>query len=143
MSFDLKIFQGDLKIGNNGDVEQVVGAEKLTQDILKIVTTPIGGNIFFPWYGSPITNILIGNSLDTKFIFELSKSQITTALERLQELQKTQSQSYQKTEPSEMIGAIKDVLLERNQTDPRYFSVMITVLNKAFNRVNAVFDVTL
>ena len=34
MSFDLKISEGDLKIGDNGDLQQVITSEKLTQDIL-------------------------------------------------------------------------------------------------------------
>lgn len=143
MSFDLKISDGDLQIGKDGDLQKVIRTEKLTQDILKIITTPIGGNVFFPWYGSPITKILIGTSLDTKFVFEMSKSQIITALNRLKDLQVTQSQSYQKTEPAELMGAIKDVYLERNQSDPRYFRVIVTVLNKAFNTVSTDFEVTL
>lgn len=143
MSFDLKILDGDLKIGNDGDLQQVNNTEKLSQDILKMISTPLGGNVFFPWYGSPVTNILIGSALDTKFLYEASKNQITTSLNRLQELQRVQSQSYQKTTPSEMIGAVKDILLERNQSDPRYFRLIITVLNKAFTDVSAELDVTL
>lgn len=143
MSFDLKILDGDLKIGNNGDLQQVIGSEKLTQDILKILSTPLGGNVFFPWYGSPITSILIGSALDTKFLYESSKNQITTSLNKLQELQRIQSQSYQKTTPSELIGTVKNVLLERNQSDPRYFRLIVTVLNKAFLEVSTDLDITL
>ena len=39
MSFDIKISQGDLAIGSDGDLARVEDTDKLVQDVLKILMT--------------------------------------------------------------------------------------------------------
>lgn len=142
MSFDLKIQNGDLVI-KTGDFQTVEGIEKLIQDILKISITPIGSNVWFPWYGSPIGKTLIGNSFDTKFVAGMASSQLRTSIENLVSLQKFQAQSSQVINPGEHISAIENINIQRNNVDPRFWSVFISVLSKAFTRVNVDFNVSL
>jgi hypothetical protein len=143
MSFDLKIVDGDLKISSTGDLQKVENTDKLIQDIIKILTVPIGGNPFFPWYGSPISNSLVGNPLSFQFIGTLASSQLRGSLENLQKLQNAQVSTGQKVTPAELLAAIKEVSIQRNQIDPRYFRVVINALSKALTPVNTFFDASL
>lgn len=143
MSFDLKIKNGDLQISNTGDLQKVQDTDKLIQDILKIVTTPLGGNPFFPWYGSSISSSLIGNPFSFQFVGSMASSQIKESLETLRKWQNAQTSSGQTVSPAELLAAIQEVKVERNQIDPRYFRVVIKALTKAFTPAVTAFDVGL
>lgn len=143
MSFDLKIKNGDLQISSTGDLQKVQDTEKLIQDILKIVTTPMGGNPFFPWYGSSMNSSLIGNSFNFQFVGNIASSQIRESIETLQKWQGIQAGSGQTVSPAELLAAIKEVKVERNQVDPRYFRVVIKALTKALTDASTAFDVGL
>ncbi len=140
MSFDLKITDGDLVISNSGDLKKVENNDKLVQDILKIAITPIGGNPFFPWYGSYISKNLIGNSLNFEMISTFANSHLRSSLETLQKLQKAQANSGQRVTAGELLAAIQETKIERNQVDPRFFRITIKALTKALNSVSTSFD---
>lgn len=142
MSFDLKIKSGDLQLASNGDLQKTENTEKLIQDILKILSIPLGGNPSFPWYGSSISTSLIGNAFNFQFTSSLASSQVRDALEILQKLQNVQT-GRQAVTPNELLAAIQEVRVERNQKDPRYFTVIIKVLTKALTSVTTSFDITL
>lgn len=143
MSFDLKIIDGDLNIGDDGDLNQVNDGEKLTQDLLKIALTPIGSNPFFPWFGSSISKNLIGTPFNLGIVGPLATDQLRSSLQTLQKLQRLQMNSGQRVSPYELLAAIQQVRIERNVTDPRYFRVVIQVLSKALNSTQTSFDVSL
>ena len=143
MSFDLKIVDGDLAIGADGDLAKVENTEKLIQDVLKLALTPAGANPFFPWYGSHISKSLIGSSFDLTFLGPMASQQLRNALEIIQTLQKIQSNSGQFVSASELLAAIQEVYVEQNQTDPRYFKVSIKILTKEMTSFTTSFDVTL
>jgi len=136
MSFDLKIIDGDLKIGPDNDLETVENTDKLVQDVVKIVFTPIGSNPFHPWYGSPITKSLIGRPFESDFMSTIATQQLEASLTRIQSLQIEQLRKNQLVTASEQLAAIQNVSIERNITDPRFFTIALTVLTKAFSRVN-------
>jgi phage baseplate assembly protein W len=136
MSFDLRIMDGDLKVARNGDLQRVEDTEKLIQDIVKIVSTQIGANPFFPWYGSPITKSLLGRAFDRSFVSSVATQQLRTAIERLQTLQQEQLRRNQIVTPQEQIAAIQKVFVDRNIVDPRYYTIVLTVLSKAFSKVD-------
>lgn len=142
MSFDFKILNGDLVIGTNGDLDKVENTEKLVQDILKMLMTEVGSNEFYPWYGSLISSSMIGSTYDYEFISSVAENQIRSSLEILQNLQREQSLK-QIVTPSELFAAIKSVNVIRNEIDPTFFSVLLTVLTKNLNTANTSFNVTL
>lgn len=143
MSYDLKIKNGDLQIASTGDLQKVENTDKLIQDILKIVTTPVGSNPFFPWYGSAISSSLIGNPFNFQFVGTLASSQIRESLEILQKWQTIQASSGQTVTPTELLAAIQEVKITRNQTDPRYFRIVIKALTKALTPAVAPIDIAL
>jgi len=135
MSFDFRIRNGDLAIGADGDLERIENTEKLIQDILKIVITPMGSNQFYPWYGSRISKSLIGQVFDHEFMSTVAASQLQNALENLQRLQQEQARQ-QRVTPFEQLAAVKGVRIERNQVDPRYFLVVISTVTRALTEAN-------
>ena len=141
MSFDLKLFGGDLVI-KNGDFETVEDSDKLVQDILKLVSTQLGSNPFFPAYGSPISQAMIGSVFEREFAEDIATQQLRASLERLQDLQRDQIRQNQIVTPSEQIAAIENVRVSQAQNDPRYYIVNLTVISKAFQRVPVQFAVT-
>lgn len=134
MSFDLKLVNGDLVIGSDGDVAKVENTDKLVQDILKIILTPVNGNPFHPAYGSYLTNSLIGNNLPDSFVISTAENQIKDSLQTLMKQQKIQS-TRQPVTASEALAAIQSVKVERNLVDPRFFQVLVNVLARDFTSV--------
>ena len=139
MSFDLKLFGGDLVI-QNGDLAIVEDSDKLTQDILKLVSTQLGSNPFFPAYGSPVSQALIGTS-DIDFAQDVATQQLRASIERLKDLQQDQIKNNQIVTAEEQISAIQNVSVTQARDDPRYYFVNLTVINKAFQSVPISFAV--
>lgn len=140
MSFDLQVINGDLVI-NSGALVTVTGEAKLIQDLLKIALTTAGANTLQPWYGSLISQTLIGSYLSSDIVSSVAQSQLQNAIQNLQNLQNLQVQSGQTVTPDEQIAFINDISIVRNTIDLRLFSVVIKVLNRSFNRVAANFTV--
>ncbi len=141
MSFDLKIINGDLVI-KNGELKKVEDSEKLIQDILKICLTTVGSNPIHPWYGSYLSKSIIGTSLDSGILQQISKSQLSKSLENLQNLQNAQIKTYQRMSGDEQIGAILDILVLRNPIDYRLFDVKISALSKGRKPITTAFKIS-
>lgn len=142
MSFDLRIRDGDLAIGSDGDFERVEGTEKLVQDILKILITRLGSNLFYPWYGSLISQTLIGQVLDTDLTNAAATNQIQNALESLQRIQQEQSLR-QRVSPFEQLAAIRRIKVIRNRVDPRFYSIGVEVATRALTTREINFEVNI
>ena len=140
MSFDFRIKDGDLSIGEDGDLNRVENTDKLVQDILKIIITPIGTNQFYPWYGSRLSKSMIGNVFDHEFISSVATNQLQNAIESLQRLQQEQAR-HQLVTPFEQLAALKRVEIQRNQVDPRFFLVVISALTRALTEINTSFTI--
>lgn len=136
MSFDLKIVNGDFVL-DSGDLRTVVDSEKLIQDLLKICITPVGSNPTAPYYGSYITRSLIGNVDDISE--SIAQSQLMSSIQILKQLQEAQVRSLQSVSPDEQINFIKDILINRNEVDPRLFSVQVSVFSKGLKPVTTAF----
>lgn len=140
MSFDLAVINGDLVI-KNGALSTVSGQNKLVQDLLKIALTSVGANPLQPWYGSLISQTLIGSYLSSDIVSSVAQSQLQNAIQNLQNLQNLQVQSGQSVTPDEQIAFINDISITRNTTDLRLFTVVIKVLTRAFQGATANFTV--
>lgn len=141
MSFDLKIKNGDLVI-NNSQLQTVIDSEKLIQDILKICLTSAGTNPLHPWYGSFLSRTIIGNPNYTSVLVQIAKSQLTTALQNLKDLQDLQVKSFQRVSADEQINSILDISVIRNQFDPRQFNVFIRATTKGLKPITTAFRVS-
>lgn len=143
MSFDLKITNRDLEIGDDGDLKKVTDSDKLVQDILKMALTQIGSNPFFPWYGSPLGNSSIGEVLDYEMVAAINQDQLGQSLRMIQTLQTEQIRLGQQMSAAEQLAAIKNIEIRRNVSDPRVYLVTIVAMSKALTPIATSFDVAL
>lgn len=140
MSFDLKIINNDLVI-QNGDLQQVVDSEKLIQDILKMCLTEAGSNPMFPWYGSFLSKSIIGSPEYTSILIQVGKSQLTTSLQNLQNLQAAQVKTFQSVSADEQIAAITNISITRNQVNTSLFVVVVQAISKGLKPITTAFSV--
>jgi hypothetical protein len=141
MSFDLKIQSGDLVVVQ-GQLKQVIDSEKLIQDVLKICLTPVGSNPSHPWYGSYLSRTMVGNPNYDSMIIQIAKSQLNSSLENIKTLQEGQIKSFQKVTADELLGAISNLSIVRNQIDLRLFDIRIAILTKGSKPVTTNFRVS-
>jgi hypothetical protein len=130
MSFDIKAFSGDIEFGPNGDVSQVTDSNKLAQDVLKLLNTPIGTNPMNPGYGSTLTAEQIGTSLSIEGFVEQTKGILTDALQTLITQQAYQS-AIQTLTDAETIVDFETPIVEQDPQDPRQFNVVVNAISKA------------
>ena len=139
MSFDLKIENNDISVGQDGQMKVVFNNEKLIQDILKIIITPLGSNVFYKWYGSTLSTDLIGEVLDPFITESTIKRSIDQSLNSIISLQQTQN-TYQYVSPAESLVSIKDISIERSEEDPRIFNIYIAVLTRKLTELDINFQ---
>lgn len=142
MSYDLKIETGDLKINNDGSIKIVRDNEKLSQDIVKAILTAIGSNKYFPWYGSTIGNLTIGEIIDNSMIDILIKRSISNTLNNLVSLQRTQSRE-QYVSAGETIATIQNIDVIRSDSDPRQIQISVVVLTRKMTLIEETFTLNI
>jgi hypothetical protein len=142
MSFDLKLEQGNLRINTDGSLATVRNSEKLRQDVLKLIVTPIGGNKMHPWYGSDANKAIIGNVFDLDFAKDSASEQLRSAIENLQAMQQQQAKT-QFITASESIAAIKDIYINTNAADMRALEVKVYILSYAITTLDVGFLIRL
>ena len=142
MSFDLKLENGNLKLNADGKLAVVRDSEKLKQDILKLIVTPIGGNKANPWYGSDANKFLIGNIYDLDFAKDAATEQLRSAIENLKTLQQQQLKT-QFISAAESIAAINDIYINTNAADRRALEVKISILSFALTALEVNFLIKL
>lgn len=129
MSFDLRILNNNLSINPDGSVQTVRDNSKLAQDVVKAVLTPLGSNRFNRWYGCTIGARTIGVTTDTNMTQVEAQRSIQDTLSNIVALQKVQART-QYVSPGETIASIREILVLKNNEDPRQFDVIISVLTK-------------
>ena len=136
MSFDLRIENGDLKIDANGTVSKVTGNEKLRQDLLKILLTPLGDNKYHSKYGSHAGKLQIGSHADEKLVSLDITSSARSAIRNLMSLQRAQSKK-QSLSPGEIIIDILNLEVARDKVDPRLYNIFVSVLTQELDKVES------
>ena len=134
MSFDLKIKNGDIRIGRDGDVDFVVDNEKIRQDVIKILLTKLGENKYHAYYGSSLGALEIGGVPDREMVEGDLARMAEDSLSILMRLQSNQSK-IQYLSPGEVIIDILNVDVKRDQADPRSYSIGLTVLTKKLTKI--------
>ena len=134
MSFDLKLSNGDLVLNSSGQPDVVTGNNKIRQDILKILLTEEGENIYHQGYGSSVGSLNIGGTLDQQFTEKSMQTSVSNSIKKLISLQRFQSRT-QFLSPSEVIVSIKDIQVYRDELDPRMWSIFVSVITQELEEV--------
>lgn len=140
MSFDLRLINDDISISPDGTVRTITDTPKLRQDVLKILITELGTNRFHPWYGSNVSDNVIGQNLPEGLLESEITAAIFQAISRLKSLQTAQL-STQNVSLAELIAEIGPIRAERNPADPRQMNVIVTVLTKQLTKIEEVFTI--
>jgi len=138
MSFDLKIENNNLTLNPDGTLQTVRDNEKLAQDVIKIILTPVGSNRFHKWYGSTVGARTIGEILPAALTQADSERAIQNSLNNLIALQRAQSRA-QYVSPGETIDSIKDIFASRNNSDPRQYQIVVSVITRQLTIVEETF----
>jgi len=123
MSFDLKLQDGDINFGADGNPIIVEDKEKLAQDIAKILLTRRGSDLGSVQYGTDLQNVL-GQTFDFNILQSLIAKSVTEAMNFLQSLQLVQGTKQELTF-EEVIGSIDAVSV--SQTSFGRISVQLAV----------------
>ena len=126
MSEDLALRRGDLAIGADGDLQLVRNTTKLTQDVLKVIHTPLGSNPFSPRIGSPLTAVNVGELLDSNFAEQRVETGVEQAIQLIRNIQQ-QQEIQQEVTAAEKIRDILEIIATRNELEPRQFDISISV----------------
>lgn len=140
MSFDLALINSDLSKKPDGTIRTITKSDKLRQDIIKIILTPLGSVKYHLWYGSSINEGTIGEVLPDSMLFQDITSALQQSLSRLQTLQRAQA-SGQRVELSEILASINEIQIQRNPSDPRQTNVIVVTMSKDFNAVEEIFTI--
>lgn len=141
MSFDLALVDSDISIKPDGTLRTVTDTNKLKQDVVKIILTPLNSVRFHPWYGSDINEGLIGEVPTDSILFQKISGALTQSLNRLQTLQRSQATG-QRVTPAEMIAAIRSVSVQRAIDDPRQVNVVVILLSKDLTAIEEIFSIS-
>jgi hypothetical protein len=98
--------ENDIYIGVNGDIETVTGNSKLKQDILKILLTERGNNLYSSIYGSQL-QYYIGKKYDDEFIKSQIKTEIVNTLRVFQYLNKSNTNGDEAIDTLEYLSITK------------------------------------
>lgn len=129
MSFDIKVLNGDIEFDANGDLFTMADSDKLAQDIVKLLNTPIGTSPLNPGYGSPLTVNNIGEVVEVDAVIQQTQSAIAQALEQLISLQALQ-QAVQPITDAETLIDFETPIVEQDEVDPRQFNIVVNALSR-------------
>jgi len=129
MSFDVRAIGGDIEFGLNGDLIRVTDSDKLAQDVIKLLNTPIGSSPLNPGYGSSLTVEQIGDIPGVEGVIEQTKAIITQALEQLIAQQAAQA-TIQSLTDSETLIDFEAPLVERDEIDPRQYNIVVNAVSR-------------
>jgi len=141
MSFDFALINNDLSLLANGTVRTVEDTQKLRQDVLKIILTPLGSNRFRPWYGCTVSEDIIGKNLPENMMLMDIKTSIQQSLDKLKKLQ-FQQLTTQKVSLAEIINVIGEIIAYRAPEDRRQIKIEVTVYSKRLTKVEESFTLT-
>jgi len=128
MSFDARLENGDLVI--NEDIEILEDTDKLLQDSIKLLLTPLGSWIFDPQYGTKLSIDLIGEALPSWISEQNLSSLVIAAFEHYKDIQKAQVASGQFLSDAERLASVANVEVFRDRSDPRQFNTFITLVTR-------------
>jgi hypothetical protein len=141
MSTDLLLKNGDLQIANNGDFDIVYDTQKLVQDILKALYTPVGNDPFNPSYGVTLTSQAIGRADDLSVLAIQMRSDIERVIKFIHNNQQTQLFAGQTLTKGEVVLGLADLQVERDTVDPRLINVSLIIKAQDYSNLQINFNV--
>jgi len=141
MSFDIRLVNGDIQLGGNGDVDRVVDSEKLAQDVIKLLNTTIGSDPLNPNYGSTLTSSDIGQAIASPTnMAAQAQAVIAQGLDQLIAIQGLQ-RSIQTVTDAETIMDFDAPVVEIDPIEPRQFNIIVNAISRDLTPIAIAFTV--
>lgn len=118
--------ENDYRFDAQGATKMVADENLLYQSVLKVILTEIRSNIYYPWYGSTLGD-LIGSKVVGGTEAGIRQS-VSKALTMFQNLQTAQAK-YQRISAKERLFAVDNIAVSQSPTDPTVFLVEVDVRN--------------
>jgi len=126
MSYDARLQTGDLVISD--DIEIIEDTDKLIQDSIKLLLTPLGGWFADQGYGTKLSIDLIGQAVPSWIAAQQTESFIASAFEYYKRIQNAQVESGQVLSDAERLFRVANIDIARDSSDPRQFNVSLTLV---------------
>ena len=104
-------------------------SNKLAQDIVKLLNTPVGTSPLNLGYGSPLTANQIGTVVEVDTIIQQTQVTIAQALEQLIAEQALQ-RAIQPISDAETLIDFETPIVEQDSEEPRQFNIVINALSR-------------
>ena len=141
MSFDIRLTDGDIQLGGNGDVDRVVDSDKLAQDVIKLLNTTIGSDPLNPNYGSTLTSSNIGQAIASPDnMAAQAQAVISQGLDQLIALQGLQ-RTIQTVTDAETILDFDAPVVEIDPIEPRQFNITVNAISRDLTPITIAFVV--
>lgn len=118
--------ENDYRFDLNGDIVTIENENLLYQACMKAILTVLGSNPYHPAYGSKIMTRIGSKAVGASRM--LIKEDVSNALKKVQDLQRSQAK-YQLVTEKERLYAVRDVLVTQDENDPTVFRVRVIVSN--------------
>ncbi len=118
--------ENDYRFDTQGEAITVTDENLLYQSCLKVILTELGSNIYYPWYGSNLAD-LIGSKAIGGTASGIRQS-VMNALTRFQNLQNAQAK-FQRITAKERLFSVDGVVVTPSSEDPTVFLVEVNVRN--------------
>jgi len=122
----------DYSYDSQGKVVTLTGAQKLIQDIRKVVLTESGSNIFHKWYGTEVVSSLASKITQSDIVTLRLSQSIRTALQQYSDTQRLQERaSPGQVTDSERFGSLIRLNVAPDSVDPTTFNISIVFTNRS------------
>jgi hypothetical protein len=115
----------DLSYTTSGDFQMAKKEYLLLQEVEKAIVTKVGTNIFHDWYGTGLHDLIGSKITDLEFVRAKILEQVSSAVDKVRNVQKQLVASNRKVDPGELFGELLGVDLEET-ADPTIVSVTVT-----------------
>lgn len=126
----------DWRYDTKGSLAKVQGHDLLLQEVMKIVYTVLGSNVFHTWYGTNVVTS-IGKKLSSSGIVQnMILSEINDAFRRWQTIKRQQEETIgQLVSDEEYPFRISGVTIQQSDEDPTVFVVNTDVYSRSNKKI--------
>jgi hypothetical protein len=120
----------DLLINGHGDYEVISKEVLLLQQVEKIIVTKLSSNLFHGWYGTELHSLIGTKIFDKKLLYTRVREQVSTAIDKLKNIQNQMQASGRKFDPGELFGKLLKIDIEDTE-DPSMILVIVTFTSQS------------
>jgi len=120
----------DLFINGHGDIEMTSRELLLLQQVEKVIVTKLSSNAFHDWYGTELHSLIGTKISDKNLLYTRVREQVSTAIDKLKNIQKQMTTSGRKFDPGELFGKLLSIDIQDTE-DPSMIFVVVSFTSQS------------